>query len=252
MLQLSVCLEMYWRDVPYPERMRRVKALGYQAYEFWGWKDKDLDAIAAAQAETGLALAIMCMEPNWGLVERANEQALVEGFGQSLQVARRLGCSRLICVPGISLADESWEIARRRVVSKAKVLAGMAEDGGVTVVLEPLNPLVDHKGAWLTRMSEAFDVVQEVGSPNVKILMDLYHQQVTEGNLIANLTQYAPWIGHFHSAGVPGRHELTGGEIDYRAVFSAIRRTGYDGFIGLEYAPAGDTAAGLKQAQLLL
>ena len=186
------------------------------------------------------------------MIERANDQVVIDGFGQSLKVARRLGCSRLICVPGISLADETWEMARRRVVSKAKVLAAMAEDAGVTVVLEPLNPLVDHKGAWLTRMSEAFDVVQEVASPNVKILMDLYHQQVTEGNLIANLTQYAPWIGHFHSAGVPGRHELTGGEIDYRAVFAAIRRTGYDGYIGLEYAPAGDTATGLKEARSLL
>ena len=72
MLQLSVCLEMYWRDASFAERMRRVKALGYQAYEFWGWKDKDLDAIAAAQAETGLALAIMSMEPNWGL-DRARQ-----------------------------------------------------------------------------------------------------------------------------------------------------------------------------------
>lgn len=249
---LSVCIEMYWRDLPFAERVRRVKALGYKAYEFWGWKDKDVAAMRVAQDETGLPLAAMCMEPNWSLIERANDKAVLDGFSESIKVAKTLGCSRLICVPGISLGDDTWEQARRRIMRKIKAMARLAEDGGVTVVLEPLNPIVDHKGAWLTRAAEAWDLVQEAASPNIKMLFDLYHQQMTEGNLIANFTQYAAAVGHVHTAGVPGRHELVGGELDYRAIFNAIKRTGYDGYIGLEYAPTRNTEEGLKEALALL
>ena len=248
MPRLSVCIEMFWKDLPLAERIRKVKALGFTAFEFWGWKDKDLEAIAQAKAETGLALAVMSMEPNWVLVTRANDQGVLDGFAASVTVARRLGCQTLIAVPGFVQADGTWEQSFRTVRRKLKAMARIAEEGGVTVVVEPLNPLVDHAGAWLTKMSEAYDLVREVASPNVKILMDMYHQQVTEGNLLANLAAYAPWIGHVHAAGVPGRHELVGGELDYRAILRAIDATGYHGYVGLEYAPTMAAEVGLKQA----
>ncbi len=127
----------------------------------------------------------------------------------------------------------------------------LAEEGGVTLVLEPLNPIVDHKGYWLVKLSDAADIVQEVGSPNLKILDDLYHQQLSEGNLIANLTTYLPWIGHFHTAGAPGRHELVGGELDYRTIFAAIARGGYTGYVGLEFAPTLADDDALRQALTL-
>jgi len=252
MIDLSVCIEMFWRDLPLHERMQRVKALGYKAFEFWGWKNKDLDSIRAAQKETGLALAAMCMEPNWALIERTNEKPALDGFIESAKVAHTLGCTRLICVPGIGPGDDTFEMARRRVVRKVKALAKVAESEGVTLLLEPLNPLVDHKGAWLTKMNEAADLVQETASPNVKILCDLYHQQITEGNLIANFTLYAALVGHVHAAGVPGRHELVGGELDYRALFASISQSGYSGYIGLEFSPVKEGDAGLKEALGLL
>ena len=252
MVELSVCIEMFWRDLPMPERVRRVKSLGYKAFEFWGWQGKDLDGIRIGKDETGLALAAMCMEPNWALLERGNDKAVLDGFAASTKLARSLGCTRLICVPGFTLADETWEASRRRVVRKVRAMAKVAEDDGVTLLLEPLNPLVDHKGAWLTKMSEAADVVQEVGSPNVRILCDLYHQQITEGNLLANFALYASLVGHVHTAGVPGRHELVGGELDYRALFAAIKRSGYSGYIGLEFTAVKEGDAGLKEALTLL
>jgi hydroxypyruvate isomerase len=252
MLEFSVCIEMFWRDLPMHERVRRVKSLGFTAYEFWGWKNKDLNSLRAVQDETGLQCAVMCMEPNFGLTERTDDASVVGGFAESVRVARSFGCTRLISVPGLDLADETWEATRRRVLRRVKAFAPLAEDGGVTLLLEPLNPLVDHKGAWLTRMCEAADIVAEVGSPNVKILCDLYHQQITEGNLLANVGLYAPVIGHFHTAGVPGRHELVGGELDFRAIFAAIRRTAYSGYIGLEFSATRDADAGLKEALGLL
>jgi hydroxypyruvate isomerase len=251
MVNLSVCIEMFWRNLPLAERIRRVKAVGYQAFEFWGWQDKDLAQIRAAQQETGLAVAAFGLEPNYCLVDRADDQVVVDGVVESAAVAHSLGCKTMIVTTGNVVANETFEITRRRVVRKLKKMAQAAEEHGVVLVLEPLNSIVDHPGYWLTKLSEAVDIIQEVASPSLKILDDLYHQQLTEGNLITNLTLYAPWIGHFHVAGVPGRHELVGGELDYRHIFAAISQTGYTGYVGLEFSPVGDDEATLKQALTL-
>jgi hydroxypyruvate isomerase len=251
MVNLSVCIEMFWRNLPPEERIRRVEAGGYQALEFWGWKDKNLAKIRAAQQETGLEVAAFCTEPNFCLVDRTDDRVVVDGVVESAGVARLLDCKTLIVTTGNVLADETFEITRRRVVRKLKKMAQAAEDQGVVLVLEPLNPLVDHPGYWLTKLSQAVDIIQEVDSPSLKILDDLYHQQVSEGNLTANLTLYAPWIGHYHVAGVPGRHELVGGELDYRHIFTAINKTGYTGYVGLEFSPVGSDEAALEQALAL-
>ena len=106
MLEFSVCIEMFWRDLPMDERIRRVAALGYQACEFWGWKDKDLAAIRAAQDQTGLAVSVICVEPNFAMTDRADEKTMVEGVVSSAAVAHSLGCSKLIIVPGNAPANE--------------------------------------------------------------------------------------------------------------------------------------------------
>jgi hydroxypyruvate isomerase len=252
MVKLSVCLETFWRDRPMEERIRKSKKAGFSAVEFWGWKDKDLGKIRAALDKTGLQVAAICVEPNFQLVNRADDAPLVQGVRESAAAAHTLGCGRLIVTCGNVLPDETSEDTRRRVVRKLRNMARAAEDAGITLVLEPLNPLVDHPGYWLTKMSRAADIVQEIASPRLKILDDLYHQQMTEGNLISNLRLYSAWIGHFHTAGVPGRHELVGGELDYRGIFAAIDQTGYDGFVGLEFWPTLGDEAALKQALELL
>ncbi len=132
------------------------------------------------------------------------------------------------------------------MVACLKTAAPLAEEAGVTLVLEPLNILVDHPGYFLTSSREGFEIVEQVGSPAVKLLYDIYHQQVTEGNLIATITSHIDLIGHFHAADVPGRHEPGTGEINYANVLAAIDEAGYEGFIGLEYAPTVATAESLQ------
>jgi hydroxypyruvate isomerase len=193
-------------------------------------------------------VAAICIEPNFCLVDRGDDRPLLEGLAESAAVARSLGCRNLIVTTGNVLADETFEVTRRRVARKLRRMAHFCEQSGVTLLLEPLNPIVDHRGYWLVKLSDAADIVQEVDSPNLKILDDLYHQQLSEGNLIANLAAYLPWIGHFHAAGAPGRHELVGGELDYRAIFAAMDRLGYRGYVGLEFAPTIGEAAALQQA----
>ena len=111
--------------------------------------------------------------------------------------------------------------------------------------------LVDHAGYYLVRSDEAFAVIDEVASSHVKVVFDIYHQQISEGHLIHNITANIDKIAHFHAAGNPGRNELTIGEIHYPSVFQAILETGYDGFVALEYWPVEDPLAGLKQVAML-
>src|SRR5574340_1571685 len=103
MLTWSVCIEMFWRDLPMDERVRRVAALGFKAFEFWGWKDKNLDAIRDAQDQTALAVSVLCIEPNFSMTDRADDQIMVDGVTSSTAVAHSLGCSSLIVVPGNAL-----------------------------------------------------------------------------------------------------------------------------------------------------
>lgn len=252
MTKLSVCIEMFWRERPFAERIGLAADLDYNACEFWSWEGKDLSAIRAACEQHGMILAALCHSPASSLVRRGYEQELTAGMVQTAEVARQLACHTIIVTAGNTLDDESYEITRRRVVRHLRALASIAEDNGLTLVLEPLNTLVDHHGYWLTKMSQAVDIVQEVDSPALKILMDIYHQQVQEGNIIANLRQYIQHIGHFHAAGVPGRHELIGGELDYGGILRAIDATGYQGHVGLEYSPLLDEATSLAQPLSLL
>ena len=123
----------------------------------------------------------------------------------------------------------------------------MLEAAEVTLVIEPLNELIDHAGYYLVHSDEAFQIVDEVASDRVKVVFDIYHQQISEGQLIANITSNIDKIGHFHAAGNPGRNELTSGELHYPSIFQAISETGFTGFVGLEYWPKQDIAAGLKE-----
>ena len=248
MPKLSVCIEMYWRDLPHEERIARVAALGFGACEFWGWRNKDIAKIKTAMNEHDLSIVALCLEPPSSLIRRNIAAELVRGMEETAAVAKELRCETIIATVGNVYDDETYEITRRRVVRNLAAVGRVAGDNGLTLVIEPLNTLVNHHGYWLTRMTQAVDLVQEVNSPAVKILMDLYHQQIMEGNIINNLTTYINQIGHFHAAGVPGRHELVGGELDYRGILRAIDVAGYDGYVGLEYSPTMDTQESLTQA----
>ena len=128
-----------------------------------------------------------------------------------------------------------------------KNVAPLFEDAGVTLIVEPLNILCNHVGYYLDSSYEAFEICNEVGSPNVKVLYDIYHQQISEGNLIPTIRKYFDLIGHFHVADVPGRNEPGTGEINYRNVFKAIEDLGYDKYVGLEYEPTIDTAETIRK-----
>lgn len=251
MVRLTVCIEMFWPELPYAERVAQVAAAGLPAFEFWNYSDKDLPAIRAAAQANNLQVAAFVSEPGFALTGPTALQTHVDGVRRAAEAGRLLGASTLIVTAGNSIPGESDEMTRRRVLRKLRAMADAAQQEGVTLCLEPLNIHDDHPGYWLTTMAQAADLVEEVGLGSLKILYDIYHQQITEGSIIANLRKYAPLIGHIHVAGAPGRGNLVGGDLDYRTIFGAIDAAGYGGYVGLEFRPTGATADALAEAVML-
>jgi len=250
--KLSVCIEMIFGELPFVERIQAVKEAGLPAFEFWGWSKKDLEAVRRAQDQTGLALSAFCVEYEGALVDSGCRDAFVAGVRSSLAPAKRMGVNTLIVTVGNALAGVPRETQHAAIVAGLRAAAPAAEDAGVTLVLEPLNTLVDHKGYYLATSAEGFQIVDEVNSPAVKLLFDIYHQQITEGNLIANITAGIDRIGHFHSADVPGRYEFGVGEINYKNVLARIDEAGYTGFVGLEYRPSTTSEESLRRVKAAL
>lgn len=247
MIKFSVCIEALYGKIPtYVERIEKVANVGMKAFEFWGFGNKDIDAIKSAKDKYGLEVATFGADVGGPLVDPANRNKIVDGLKKSAEIAHKLDCKSLIVTTGNEILGVSRDEQHKSIVDGLKIAAKVMEDEGLTLCLEPLNILVNHKGYYLYTSSEAFQIIDEVGSPNIKILYDIYHQQITEGNLIATITANIEKIGHFHLADVPGRHEPGTGEINYRNVFKSISQTGYDKFVGLEYWPIGSDDDSLK------
>lgn len=157
----------------------------------------------------------------------------------------------LIMTTGQARNDITRYKQHTNIVLALKAAAPYFEDAGITLVLEPLNTLKDHRGYFLDSSYEAFGIIEEVGSPAVKLLYDIYHQQITEGNLIPTITENIRHIGHFHAADVPGRHQPGTGEINYANVFAAIDKLGYNYYVGLEYSPTLPSADTIKTTAAL-
>jgi hydroxypyruvate isomerase len=250
-LQLSVCIEMIFSGNPVPERMDRVAKCGLPAIEFWSWRNKDIDAIVAKSKETGLKVAGCCIDPGSRITHPRFKDAFVSGVKGTVETLKKLGSKTMIVTVGNEIPRTPREDQHKSIVDSLKEAAPIVEEAGIAIVLEPLNTLVDHGGYYLWSSKEGFEIIREVDSKNVRLLYDIYHQQIMEGNLIANITKNIDLIGHFHVGDVPGRHEPGTGEINYLNVFKAIARTNYGGYIGLEFRPSKSGEEALQHVKEL-
>lgn len=250
-IKLSVCIDMILTEIPFLQRMETVKRLGYPAFEFWEWKNKDVDAILRKKNELGLEIATM-MGAGWKHMNSEDaRRTFVSDIQASLAAAKQLGVKTLIVTTGFEDKTLSRAEQHANYVSALKAAAPLAEQSQVTLVLEPLNTKVDHAGYYLQTAKEGFEILDEVGSPSVKMLFDIYHHQIMEGNVIQDITKNISKIAHFHVADVPGRHEPGTGEINYANVFRAISASGYPGFVGLEFKPSRNAEEALKNVMKL-
>lgn len=241
----SVCIDAVFEGRPLAEALDGVVQAGISAFEFWGWWDRNLDEVRREAASRDLRVAACCTR-FVSLTDPSCRDVYLAGLAESIRAARSLDCPTLISqvgddIPGVPRAEQQGSL-----MAGLTQATPMLEEAGITLVIEPLNNRVDHPGYYLVESEEAFEIVQMVGSERVKVVFDIYHQQISEGDLIANLTTDIGSIGHFHAAGNPGRHELTRGEIHYPGVFEAIADAGFEGYVGLEYWPEQDPVEGLR------
>jgi hydroxypyruvate isomerase len=249
-LRFSVCIEMIFSELPFEQRLEYVAANGFKAYEFWRRANKDMNITHALSRALRLSVAAF-VGSDAALVDPAQHARFTEEISRAAALAVDLDCTNLIVVSGNALPDVPRQQQHDNIVTALKQAAPIAADAGVTLVLEPLNALLDHPGHFLTSAAEGFQIVEEVHSPHVKLLFDIYHQQISEGNLSANISENLDLIGHIHVADVPGRHEPGTGEINYEHIFGLLREHNYKGYVGLEYIPRIDAAASLRAVRAM-
>ena len=261
MITIDVCMETVFPDVPYLERPARIAAAGFKAIEAWfpdqHLEDADLPKLRRACESAGVRLNnIVANSPDGSigatLTNPADRPAYLQRMAYSLDCCRRLRAAMMITCTGNVQPTLSPRVQRTSIVDGLKAAADLARAAGVTLVLEPLNSLVDHHGYFLDSAAGAADIVRAVGHPNVGLLFDCYHMQIMGGNLIQTIRDHLDVIRHFHSAGVPGRHELDDGELNYPKIVDALAAAGYQGCFGLEYFPAQESAASLARMRRLL
>jgi len=249
-MNYSICIDSVFRGADSVRALEQVKASGFGAFEFWGWHNRDMDGLAAKAKSLGLA-CVCCCTSSFNLTDPAQRETFLQGLNVSIVQAKKIGAPFLITQSG-SDTGAVRAFQHRSIVSGLAAAAALLEKSGITLLLEPLNGKIDHPGIFLESSDEAFEIIDEVKSPNVKVLFDIYHQQITEGDIIRRITANTAKIGHIHCAGNPGRHELYSGELDYPRIFRAAGSAGYSGYIGLEYFPEEPVMDGLKKLRGML
>jgi hydroxypyruvate isomerase len=240
-----------------------------QSISWWCFPDMQPEALLKAAVEIGYSAVELVGQEHWGRIKdhglsiaavsghasitnglnrRENRARILGELERNLALAVEWGIPNLICFSGNreGLVDE----AGAEITAEAlRAAAPLAEQAGVTLVLELLNSKVDHPDYQCDYTPWGVRVCQMVHSPRVKLLYDIYHMQIMEGDVIRTIRAHHAWFGHYHTAGVPGRNEINETqELYYPAIVRAILATGYTGYLGQEFLPTGDPVAALRQA----
>ena len=250
-LKQSFCLPCFVKKDEDPAPLIREAAkIGYAAVEIWH-RDAALERIAAIARENKLVLASMCAHKDWrnGLNRPENHDRIEAELRTSIDVAAKLGIPGLICFSGQRDGNVPAEESMNNCVVDLRRVVPYAEEKGVTINIELLNSRVDHIGYECDRTPWAVEVCERVGSPRFRVLYDVYHAQIMEGDVIRTIRNNLQWIGHIHTAGNPDRHDLDDDqELNYRGIARAIAASGYGGYVAHEFFPRGDAIDALRRA----
>ncbi len=247
MMKLSVCLETVLPELDFYDRIEAAAALGFDAVEFWEVESKDISKVAALASKHKVPVSICCARDVRTVKMNGPSAVIVKNIRESIAIIKEMGCDSMIVLAGDieGRADSQKNI----ITENLKRVADMAVRENVTINIEALNSLVDHKGYYLDSSAVAFEIIKSVDCENIKFLYDIYHLQIMEGNIIENITKNTGLIGHIHSAGVPGRHEPFLGENNYKYICGEIEKSGYNRYFGLEYYPSYDSMKSLQDVK---
>lgn len=252
MPRFAANLSMLYPQYDFLERFAAAAADGFEAVEYLFPYDYSARELKQRLDDNGLTQVLFNAPPgDWAAGERGTvtlpgrEAQFRAGFDLALEYAAVLGNTRIHVMAGL-LPDER-ERARHHAVYLENLAYATAQAArvGVRVMLEPINNR-DMPGFFLTRQDQAQAICKEVGASNLQVQFDCYHCQIVEGDLASKLRRDIDGIGHIQIAGVPDRHEPDLGELNYPYLFGLIDQLGYDGWVGCEYRPRGDTSSGLQ------
>lgn len=251
MPKFSANLSMLFKEVDFLDRFELAARAGFKAVEFMFPYEWDKNELKRRLTEHNLELVLHNLPPgDWSAGERGlaclpgRVNEFRDGIGRAIEYATALGCPRVNCLAGIPPATLSDEERRRTLVSNVRYAAEETRKAGLVLMVEALNSF-DMPGFCLNTTRDALDLIEQVGHPNLFIQYDVYHMQMMEGQLIKTMRENLSAIAHIQIADVPGRHEPGTGEINFDNLFRALDDMGYEGWIGCEYIPAGQTEAGL-------
>jgi hydroxypyruvate isomerase len=237
--RLRQSLSRWTSKAPLPELCTRLKAIGFAGVDLlyadeWAVvNDHGLTVSMGYPSRRGDFIAM-------GFNDPANHAVLLKELEATIPLARRAGVTRLITMFGNRKAGIDEHQAIDHCVAGLSKIAPYAAENGITICVELLNSKVDHPGYQGDSTAFGAAVMKGVGSPSVKLLYDIYHMQIMEGDVIRTIRDNMPWIGHFHTGGVPGRHEIDGTqELNYHAIARAIADLGFEGYLAHEFVPAG-------------
>jgi len=259
-MEFGLCIEMALDHLPFEQRLAKAAELGFRNVEMWfidlSYKGTG-EALATMASRHGLRITNTVIgSPDGavggGLTDPKNRPQWLARTRQTLEFNRAAGIGATIVCTGNCVPHSSDQQMYQAVLDGLKATADLAEKANVTLLLEPLNTTCDHQGYWLNSSDRGAELCRKVASPRMKLLFDCYHMQVMEGDLTRHIERNIDVIGHFHSAGVPGRHELFNGEVDYPFLLRKIQAMGYGGLFALEYAPSMDHEDSLRQTMVYL
>ncbi len=225
------------------DQLKFMADQGFTAMEDNGMMNRPVELqekIAAEMERLGMQMGVFVATGDFREVTFAsNDEDMRNKYlgdlRKAVEVAKRVNAKWCTVVPGCFDPGLEWDYQTTNTIDNLKRGAEIFEPHGLVMVLEPLNPFRDHPGLFLTKVPQAYMICRSVGSPACKILFDIYHQQITEGNLIPNMDSSWEEIGYFQIGDNPGRNEPTTGEINYRNIFKHIHGKGYDGILGMEH-----------------
>jgi len=247
MPRFAANLTMLFTEHPFMHRFERAAAAGFKGVEFLFPYEEDAHAIRAALDRHGLEPVLFNMPVgNFAAGDRglANDPTRVQefrdGVARALEYATVIGNKRINCLVGLRLDSVPLEEQLETVADNLRYSSEQLQSAGIRQVIEPLNRF-DAPGFLLGTTRQGLDLLDRVGHPNIALQYDVYHAQRAEGNITATIREHMRRIGHIQIADSPNRNEPGSGEINYPYVFDAIDEAGYDGWVSLEYKPAGRT-----------
>lgn len=244
---------MMFAEMDFYKRFEYAKKCGANAVEFWKWSNKDIVKVKEELVKNEISFSVFnidCKDEkisydlSRGILNAGRKEEFILALKESIPVYKELNANGMIVLIGETL-DIPYEEQIDNIVKCLKAAVPIIEKENITLLLEPLND-IDRKNYFLPRSKEVFEIIRKVNSPNIKILLDLYHEQLMAGNLMNTIKEKILHIGHIHVADVPGRHEPGTGEINYKGILECLKELNYENYVGFEFRSTIDSEGLVK------